>query len=82
MCVAGYDMTAWYANEQLSLCVVFITHVGVVNLPSMATYSTFRLTFSFPLQNRIFKCTKPVTTDLTVDVNIAKLYRLDTFVNL
>ena len=58
----------------------FVTHVGV-NLPSMATYSTFPLTLSFPLQKCIFSCTKPVTVDPTINVNIVQLYRLDTFLD-
>jgi len=65
-------------TNNFHFALFFITHVGF-NLPSMATYSTFRLTLSIPLQNYIFKCTKPVTTDLTINVSIVKLYRLNTF---
>ena len=65
-------------TNNFHFALFFITHAAV-NLPSMATYSTFCLTLSFPLQNSIFKCTKPVTTDLTFNVNIVKLQRLDTF---
>ena len=65
-------------TNNFHFALFFVIYVGVY-LPSMATYSTFRLTLSSPLQYCIFKCTKPVTNDLAINVNIVKLYTLHTF---
>ena len=82
MSFAGYDCVPCKRTTFTSRCCFFIIYVDV-SLPSMATYSTFCLTLNSPPSKLyILKCTKPVTNDLTINVNIAKLYRLDTFLDV